>query len=102
LSLLQGIYQLLDTILVLYRWVLIVAAIFSILMAFNVLDSRNRFVWAVGDFLYRVTEPALRPIRRFLPNLGGVDLSPLVLILVIDFLIRPALFELFRLVWANL
>jgi YggT family protein len=52
-------------------------------MSFNVLDGRNRIVWTIADFLYRVTEPALRPIRARLPNLGGIDLSPLVLLLLI-------------------
>jgi YggT family protein len=60
----------------------------SMLVAFNVVDTRNRFVWLVGDFLYRVTEPALRPIRRVMPNLGSIDLSPLVLILGLELLDR--------------
>ena len=62
-------------------WAVILAALFSLLVGFNVLDTRNRAVWTIGDFFYRVTEPALRPIRNLLPNLGGVDLSPLVLLL---------------------
>jgi YggT family protein len=64
----------------------------SWLVAFNVLNTRNRFVYQVGDMLYRLTEPALRPIRRVLPNLGGIDLSPVVLILLLVF-IRSLLFE---------
>ena len=64
---------------------MIVAAILSWLVAFNVLNTRNRFVYLLGDFLARITEPALRPIRRILPTLGGVDLSPLVLILLLMF-----------------
>lgn len=80
----QALFWLLDTALSLYVWALIISAILSLLLAFNVLDSRNRFVWTVADFFYRVTEPALRPIRRRLPNLGGVDLSPLVLIIVLQ------------------
>lgn len=75
---------LIDTALNLYIWALIIAAILSILVAFGILDTRNRLVWAVGDFFERVTEPALRPIRGFLPNLGGIDLSPLVLILLLQ------------------
>ncbi len=71
-------------ILSLYRWVVILAAIVVTLVSFGVLDSRNRIVWTVGDFLYRLTEPALRPIRRILPNFGGLDLSPLVLILLVS------------------
>ena len=61
------------------KWMLIAQVIYSWLVAFNVLDTRNRIVWSIGDFLYRVTEPLLRPIRRYMPNLGPVDLSPLVL-----------------------
>ena len=80
----QALFWLLDTALSLYVWALIISAILSLLLAFNVLDSRNRFVWTVADFFYRVTEPALRPIRRRLPNLGGVDLSPLVLIILLQ------------------
>lgn len=80
----RALFWLLDTAISLYVWALIIAAVLSLLLAFNVLDSRNRFVWNVADFFYRVTEPALRPIRRRLPNLGGVDLSPLVLILLLQ------------------
>ena len=80
----RALFWLLDTAINLYVWALIIAAVLSMLIAFNVLDTRNRFVWAVGDFFYRITEPALRPIRRRLPNLGGVDLSSLVLILLLQ------------------
>jgi YggT family protein len=57
----------------------------SWLVAFNVVNTSNRFVWAVGDFIHRVSEPALRPIRSTLPNLGGIDISPLALILLLVF-----------------
>lgn len=79
-----AVLWLIDTALNLYIWALIIAAILSILVAFGILDTRNRLVWAVGDFFERVTEPALRPIRSFLPNFGGIDLSPLVLILLLQ------------------
>ena len=82
---------LLDVILLalqLYTWLVIAAAILSWLVAFNVVNARNGVVRAVWDFLYRVTEPALRPIRRILPNLGGVDVSPIILLLGIFFLQR--------------
>jgi YggT family protein len=69
-----------------YMWMIILSAILSWLVAFNVVNTRNPFVAAVGDFLYRITEPALRPIRSFLPSLGGIDLSPLILILIIIFI----------------
>ncbi|MBA8878001.1 YggT family protein [Phyllobacterium myrsinacearum] len=75
-----------DLALDIYTWILIASAIFSWLYAFNVINSSNRFVASIGDFLYRVTEPALRPIRRFLPDLGGIDISPIVLLLIIFFL----------------
>lgn len=80
----RALFWLLDTAISLYVWALIIAAVLSLLLAFNILDSRNRLVWTVSDFFYRVTEPLLRPIRRFLPDLGGVDLSPLVLILLLQ------------------
>ncbi len=79
------LFWLLDTVIGLYIWVLIASAVLSWLVAFNVVNTRNRFVYLIGDFLHRVTEPALRPIRRVLPNLGGIDLSPLVLILLLLF-----------------
>ncbi len=77
-----------------YMWAVILAAVFSMLVAFGVLDTRNRMVWTIGDFLYRVTEPVLRPIRNVLPNLGGIDLSPWVVILVIQLVIMPLLARL--------
>ncbi len=70
----------------LYIWIVIIGAVLSWLIAFNVVNTSNRFVYAVTDFLYRITEPALRPIRRWLPNLGGIDISPIVLILALIFL----------------
>jgi YggT family protein len=77
---------LLDVILIvldLYVWLLIAAAILSWLVAFNVVNSRNQVVAMIGDFLFRVTEPVLRPIRNMLPSLGGIDVSPVVVILII-------------------
>jgi YggT family protein len=70
-------------VLDIYIWLLIAAAVLSWLVAFNVVNTRNQVVAMVGDFLYRITEPVLRPIRNFLPNLGGIDVSPVVLILII-------------------
>ena len=64
----------------------IAAAVLSWLVAFNVVNARNQFVAMAGDFLYRVTEPVLRPIRNMLPNLGGIDISPVVVIFIIIFL----------------
>jgi YggT family protein len=82
------IFELLVQIIELYKFVLIIAVIMSWLVAFNVINTHNRFVYTVNDFLYRVTEPALRPIRRFVPQLGGVDISPIVLILLLWFIQR--------------
>ncbi len=76
----------LDLALDIYSWILIAMVIYSWLFAFNVINSRNQFVALIGDFLYKVTEPLLRPIRRILPDLGGIDLSPIVLFLAIFFL----------------
>ena len=84
--LLGPIFWLILTVINLYIWVVIISVILSWLTAFNVINTGNRFVYLVGDFLYRATEPALRPIRNILPNLGGLDLSPLVLILGLYFL----------------
>ena len=77
------IFYLLHVVLQLYIWAVILAAVVSTLASFGVLDTRNRIVWTIGDFLYRLTEPALRPIRNLLPNFGGIDISPLILILLI-------------------
>jgi YggT family protein len=79
------LFWLITTVIDLYIWVLIIGAVLSWLVAFNVINTRNRFVWAVGDFIHRISEPALRPIRSILPNLGGIDISPLVLILLLIF-----------------
>ena len=85
----------------LYIWVVIAGAILSWLIAFNVVNTNNRFVYQVADMLYRLTEPALRPIRNILPNLGGIDISPVILILFLLFIrdvvllgwIAPALIQ---------
>ena len=77
------LFQIVDKLLDLYKWAVILAAVFSTLIAFGVLDTRNRVVWTVGDFLYRITEPALRPIRNMLPSFGNIDISPIVLIIAI-------------------
>lgn len=81
-----ALFQTIDLALNLYTWVLIASALFSWLYAFNVINSSNQFVGSIGSFLYNVTEPALRPIRRVLPNLGGIDISPIILLLLIFFI----------------
>jgi len=90
----RSLLWLFDTVVTLYIYVLVANAIFSWLVAFNVINSRNGVVAMIGDFLYKVTEPALAPIRRRLPELGGIDLSPVVLIIALVFL-RMLVFELF-------
>ena len=80
-----ALFQTIDLALNLYTWILIASAIFSWLYAFNVINSRNQFVNAIGTFLYNVTEPVLRPIRRIMPDLGGIDISPIILLLLIFF-----------------
>lgn len=82
LALIQTIVFALD----IYWWFIIASAILSWLFAFNVINGRNQFVATVADFLYKVTEPALRPIRRVLPDLGGIDISPIILLLILFFL----------------
>ena len=75
-----------DFVLDIYTWILIGSAVFSWLYAFNVVNSRNQFVASFGRFLFSVTEPVLRPIRKFLPDLGGVDISPIVALVIIYFI----------------
>jgi len=73
-------------LLTLYVYILIAAAVMSWLIAFNVVNPRSPVVGVVGQFLYHVTEPVLRPIRNLLPNLGGIDISPVIVILLIIFI----------------
>src|SRR5579872_786704 len=92
----------LDIILIvldLYVWLLIASAILSWLIAFNVVNTRNQFVAAVAEFLYRITEPVLAPIRRMLPNLGGLDISPIILILIIMFIQRVIAYYIYPVVF---
>ena len=78
-----------------YTWLLIISAILSWLIAFNVLNTRNQFVSTVWDMLYRITEPALRPIRNMLPTMGGIDISPIILLLIIFFIERVIVLYLY-------
>jgi len=84
----MAIFEVAYDLLSLYVWVIIIGAIMSWLVAFGVINTHNNFVRGANDFIYRVTEPLLKPIRRALPPMGGFDLSPLVLILIIMFLQR--------------
>lgn len=90
-----SVLMLIDRIIDLYVWVIIVSAVLSWLVAFDVVNMRNRFVYLVGDMLNRLTEPVYRPVRRFLPDMGGLDLSPLIVILGLWFL-RDIMWELFQ------
>jgi YggT family protein len=78
--------NIISTVIQLYIWIIIVGAILTWLVAFKVVNTGNRAIYMVGDICYRLTEPALRPIRNFMPNLGGIDLAPVVLILGLIFL----------------
>ncbi|ALA17510.1 MULTISPECIES: YggT family protein [Chelatococcus] len=84
----RAILDVLMVVLDLYTWLVIASAIISWLVAFNVVNTRNDVVRAIWNFLYQITEPALRPIRSILPNLGGIDVSPIILLLIIFFLQR--------------
>ena len=88
----KSILILFDNIVSLYIWVLIIHVIFSWLVAFNVLNTSNRFVYSILDISYKLTEPPLNFIRRFLPNLGSIDISPVILILGLMFF-RNLVFE---------
>jgi YggT family protein len=88
----NSILLLVSSLISIFIWLLIANAILSWLVAFNVVNTRNQFVAMVGNFLYRITEPPLRPIRKIIPNFGGLDVSPIVLILLLIFL-RNLAFE---------
>jgi YggT family protein len=90
----KAVLWLIDTLIEIYIWLLIAQAILSWLLAFGVVNRYNRGVAVIGDFLYRVTEPALRPIRSFLPNFGGIDISPVILILILMFLRRLLIYDI--------
>lgn len=81
IAILQTLYYALS----IYWWIVVLAAVFSWLYAFNVINSRNQFVSSIGNALYQLTEPVFARIRRFLPDLGGVDISPIIVLLVIFF-----------------
>ena len=80
-----------------YIWILIASAVYSWLFAFNVINSRNQFVNMIGTFLFNVTEPVLRPIRRYMPNLGGVDISPIVVFILIYLIQQLIIYYLYPL-----
>ena len=90
----KSILILVDSVVTIYIWVLIINALLSWLIAFNVLNTSNRLVYSLLDISYKMTDPLLKPIRNFLPNLGNIDISPVVLILLLMF-VRNLIFEFF-------
>jgi len=90
----KSIFILVDSIITIYLWIIIINAVLSWLVAFNILNTQNRFVFSVLDATYKMTDPALNKIRRFIPTFGSIDVSPVILILLLMFL-RNIIFEVF-------
>ena len=90
----KSIFILLDSIITIYLWIIIINAILSWLVAFNILNTQNRFVFSVLDATYKMTDPVLNKIRKFIPTFGSIDVSPVILILLLMFL-RNIIFEIF-------
>ena len=90
----KSIFILLDSVITIYLWIIIINAILSWLVAFNILNTHNRFVFSILDATYKLTDPALNKIRRVIPNFGSIDISPIILILALMFL-RNLVFEIF-------
>ena len=89
----KSIFILLDNIITIYLWIIIINAILSWLVAFNILNTQNRFVFSILETTYKLTDPALNKIRRYIPNFGSIDISPVILILLLMFL-RNIIFEI--------
>ena len=89
----KSILILFDNVISLYIWVLIINAIISWLVAFNILNTSNRFVYSVLEISYKLTDPPLSFIRKYIPSIGSIDISPIILILGLMFL-RKLVFEL--------
>ncbi len=90
----KSLFILIDSLITIYLWIIIINAVLSWLVAFNVLNTQNRFVFSVLDATYKMTDPALNRIRRFIPTFGSIDVSPVILILLLMFL-RNIIFEIF-------
>ena len=90
----KSIFILLDNIITIYLWVIIINAILSWLVAFNILDTQNRYIFDLLDATYKMTDPALNKIRRFIPTFSSIDISPVILILIL-MLLRNIIFEIF-------
>jgi YggT family protein len=94
LILVSSLFALVIYLLKLFLWAVVLSWIVSLLISFGVLDTRNRLVWSISDFLYRVTDPVIRPVRNVLPTLGGIDFSPMVVLLVIQFILIPLVIQI--------
>jgi YggT family protein len=90
----KSIFILFDSVITIYLWIIIINALLSWLVAFNILNTQNRFVFSVLDTTYKLTDPVLNKIRRFIPTFGSIDISPVILILGLMFL-RNLVFEIF-------
>ena len=90
----KSIFILLDSIITIYLWIIIINAVLSWLVAFNILNTQNRFVFSVLDATYKMTDPALNKIRSIIPTFGSIDISPVILIILLMFL-RNIIFEIF-------
>ena len=89
-----ALLNLIASAITIYVWIIVIGVVLSWLVAFNVVNTHNRFVYTVVDTINRLTEPALRPIRNILPNLGGIDISPVILILLLFFLRNLIVYDL--------
>ena len=90
----KSIFILLDSVITIYLWIIIINALLSWLVAFNILNTQNRFVFSILETTYKLTDPILNRIRRFIPMFGSIDVSPVILILGLMFL-RNLVFEIF-------
>lgn len=89
-----ALLNLIASAITIYVWIIVIGVVLSWLVAFNVINTHNRFVYTVVDTINRLTEPVLRPIRNILPNLGGIDISPVILILLLFFLRNLIVYDL--------
>ncbi len=83
-----AVWQLIDKVIGLYMLVVFISVVLTWLVQFKVVNTSNRMVYMIGDFLYRITEPLLKRIRSVIPAVGGIDLSPLILLMVLWFVQR--------------
>lgn len=96
------VFQLLFELIQLYTWVVLLACLFSFLLGFGILDPRQPVVWKIYNFLSRMTEPLLQPIRSILPSVANIDLSPLVLLLLIQYVLFPVLGKIYAMLMVGI